>query len=82
MRFISQFKAFLTKIKKLNFVFKSLQLYFYVLFLVASRDIYAKVINIANIRVNTFKELKDINAIIAFLNAINSLYIDKSSNNN
>jgi len=71
----------LTKIKKLNFVFKSLKLYFYVLFLIASKDTRIKVINIANIYINTFKELKDINAIIALNNAINSSYINRSLNN-
>jgi len=72
----------LTKIKKLNFVFKSLRLYFYILFLVANKNTYTKVINIANIRINTFKKLRNINAIIAFVNAINSLYIDRSLNSN
>jgi len=72
----------LTKIKRFNFVLKSLKLYFYILFLIASRNIYTKAINVASIRINIFKELKDINAIITFINVINSLYINKSSNNN
>ena len=72
----------MTKIKRLDFVFKNLKLYFYVLFLIASRNIYTKAINVASIRINIFKELKDINAIITFINVINSLYINKSSNNN
>ncbi len=42
---------------------------------------YAKAINIASIRINTSKKLRNINAIIAFINAINSLYINESSNN-
>jgi len=72
----------LTKIKKLNFVFKNLKLYFYILFLIANKDIYIEVINIANICINIFKKLKNINAIIVFINIINSLYINKSLNNN
>jgi len=72
----------LTKIKRLDFVFKNLKLYFYVLFLVANRDTYIKTINVANICINMFKKLRNINTIIAFINVINSLYIDKSSNNN
>jgi len=72
----------LTKIKKLNFVFKNLKLYFYILFLIASKDTYTKVINVANIRINTFKKLENINTIIAFINVINSLYINRNSNNN
>ncbi len=72
----------MTKIKRFNFVLKSLKLYFYILFLIASRNIYTKAINVASIRINIFKELKDINAIITFINVINSLYINKSSNNN
>ena len=71
----------MTKIKRLNFVFKSLKLYFYILFLVASRNIYIKAINIASIYINIFRKLKDINTIIALVNAINSLYINRSSNN-
>jgi len=51
------------------------------LFLVASRDTCAKVINVANIRINTFKELKNVDTIIAFVDAINSSYIDKSLSN-
>ena len=65
----------MTKIKKLNFVFKSLKLYFYVLFLVASKNTYTKVINIANTCINISKKLKDIDTIIALINIINSLYI-------
>ncbi len=42
---------------------------------------YIKVINIANICINTFKKLENINTIIALINAINSSYINKSSNN-
>ncbi len=72
----------MTKIKRLDFVFKNLKLYFYVLFLVANRDTYIKTINVANICINMFKKLRNINTIIAFINVINSLYIDKSSNNN
>ncbi len=79
MRFIFELKIFLTKIKKLDFVFKSLRLYFYVLFLIANRNICAKVISVASTRVSTSRKLKNINAIIAFINAINSLYIDRSS---
>ena len=71
----------MTKIKKLNFVFKNLRLYFYILFLIANKNIYIKVINVASIYINIFKKLKNINAIIAFINVINNLYIDKSSNN-
>jgi len=52
------------------------------LFLVANKNIYAKVINIANIRINTFKKLKNANTIIALINVINSSYINRSSNNN
>ncbi len=81
MQFMFQLKTFLTKIKRLNFVLKSLKLCFYILFLIASRDIYVKAINIANICINIFKELKNINAIIAFIDVINSLYIDKNSSN-
>jgi len=58
-----------------------LKLYFYILFLVASRDIYTKTINIANIYINIFKELENIDTIIVFVNIINSLYIDRNSNN-
>jgi len=72
----------LTKIKRLNFIFKSLKLYFYILFLIANKDIYIKIINIASICINIFRKLKNINAIIAFINAINSLYINRNSNNN
>jgi len=82
IKFIVIIKIFLTKIKKLNFVFKSLKLYFYILFSVANRDTYIKAINIANIYINIFKKLKNINTIIAFINVINSLYINKSLNNN
>jgi len=71
----------LTKIKKLNFVFKSLKLYFYILFLIANKDIYIKTINIASICINIFKKLKNINTIIMFINIINNLYINKNSNN-
>jgi len=71
----------LTKIKRLNFVFKNLKLYFYILLLIANKNIYTKTINIANIYINIFRELKDINTIIAFINIINNLYIDKSSGN-
>ncbi len=42
---------------------------------------YIEAINIANICINTFRKLKNINTIIAFINVINSLYIDRSSNN-
>jgi len=52
------------------------------LFLVANKDIYIKVINIASICINIFKKLKDINTIIAFINTINSLYIDRNFNSN
>ncbi len=68
------------KIKKLNFVLKSLRLYFYILFLVANKDTYIKIINIASTCINISRKLKDINAIIVFVNIINSLYIDRSSN--
>ena len=51
------------------------------MFLVASKDTCAKIVNIANIRTNIFKELENINTIIVFINIINSLYIDRSSNN-
>ncbi len=74
-------KTFLTKIKKFNFVFKSLKLCFYILFLIANRDTRTKVINIANTYINIFKKLKDINAIIVFIDVTNSLYINKSSSN-
>ena len=82
MQFIFWLKIFSTKIKRFNLVFKSLRLYFYVLFLVANRDTYIKAINIANIYINIFKKLKNINIIIAFINVINKLYINRSSNNN
>ena len=72
----------MTKIKKLNFVLKSLKLYFYILFLIASRDTYIKTINIANTYINISRKLENINTIIALINAINSLYINRSSNNN
>jgi len=72
----------LIKIKKFNFVFKNLRLYFYILFLIANRNMYTKVINIANIYINTSKKLENINIIIIFINIINKLYINKSSNNN
>jgi len=72
----------LTKIKKLNFVFKSLKLCFYILFLITNKNIYIKVINIASIYINIFKKLKNINAIIVFINVINNLYINRNSNNN
>ena len=64
-----------------NRVIKSLELCFYVLFLVASRNTCAKAIDIASIRINTFRELENIDAIIAFVDVINSSYIDRSSNN-
>jgi len=51
------------------------------LFLVANRDIY-KTINIASICISIFRELENINIIIALINIINSLYIDKSLNSN
>jgi len=51
------------------------------LFLVANKNTYIEVINIANICINITRELKDINIIITFINIINSLYIDRSSNN-
>ncbi len=81
MRFIFWLKIFLTKIKKLNFVLKSLKLCFYVLFLIINKNTYIKVINIASIYINISRKLKNIDAIIAFINVINSLYIDRSSNN-
>jgi len=71
----------LTKIKKLNFVFKNLRLYFYILFLIVSRNMRIKVINIANTYINIFKKLENINIIIVFVNTINNLYIDKNLNN-
>jgi len=71
----------LTKIKRLNFVFKSLKLYFYILFLVASRNIYIKTTIVADIYIDIFREFRDINTIILFVNTIDSLYIDTSSNN-
>ncbi len=40
-----------------------------------------KTINIANICTNIFRKFKDIDTIIIFTNIINSLYIDRSSNN-
>ncbi len=80
MRFIFWFKTFSTKIKRFNFVFKSLKLYFYILLLIANKDTYAKVINVANTCINTFKKLENVDAIIAFVNIINSLYIDRSLN--
>ncbi len=43
---------------------------------------YIKVINIASICINIFKKLKNINTFIVFINIINSLYINKSLNNN
>ncbi len=82
MQSIFQLKTFSTKIKKLNFVFKSLKLYFYILFLIANKNTYTKVINIASICINMFKKLENVNTIIAFINVINSSYIDRSSNNN
>jgi len=75
-------EIFSTKIKKLDFVFKSLKLYFYILFLVASRNTCIKVVDIASICVNIFKEFEDINTIIVFVNTIDSLYINRSSNSN
>jgi len=51
------------------------------LFLIANKDTCAKVIDVANICINTFKKLKDANAIIALIDVINSLYVDESSNN-
>ncbi len=78
MQSIFWFKTFSIKIKKLNLVFKSLKLCFYVLFLIANRDTYAKVINIASICINTSRKLKNIDTIIAFINAINSSYVDRS----
>ncbi len=81
MQFIFWLKIFSTKIKRFNLVFKSLRLYFYILFLVANRDTYTKVINIANIYINMFRELEDVNTIIAFISVINSLYINKNLNN-
>ncbi len=71
----------MTKIKKLNFVFKNLRLYFYILFLIVSRNMRIKVINIANTYINIFKKLENINIIIVFVNTINNLYIDKNLNN-
>ena len=71
----------MTKIKRLNFVFKSLKLYFYILFLVASRNIYIKTTIVADIYIDIFREFRDINTIILFVNTIDSLYIDTSSNN-
>jgi len=52
------------------------------LFLIASKNTYIKVIDIANIYINIFKEFKNINAIIAFINVISNLYINKSLSNN
>jgi len=71
----------LTKIKKLNFVFKSLKLYFYILFLIANKNIYIKIINIASTCINISRKFKNINTIIIFINIINNLYINRSSNN-
>jgi len=47
------------------------------LFLVANKDTYTKVINIANICINRFKKLKDINAIIAFINVCHDSRLDR-----
>ncbi len=80
MQSIFWLKIFSTEIKRLNFVFKSLKLYFYILFSVASRDTYTEAINIANIYINTFREFENINTIIIFVNAINSLCVDRNSN--
>ncbi len=68
----------MTKIKRLNLVLKSLRLCFYVLFLVASRDTCVEAIDVANICINTFRKLGDVNAIIAFVNVTNSSYVDRS----
>jgi len=43
---------------------------------------YTKVINIANICINIFKKIENINTIIAFVSVINSLYINRSLNSN
>ncbi len=40
-----------------------------------------KITIIANIYINIFRELRDINTIILFVNTIDNLYIDKSLNN-
>jgi len=72
----------LTKIKRLDLVFKSLRLCFYVLFLIANRDTCVEAIDVANICVNMFKKLEDVDAIIAFVDVINSSYIDESSSDN
>ncbi len=58
-----------------------MKLYFYILFSVASRDIYIETINIINICINIFRKFEDIDTIIVFVNTIDSLYIDKNSNN-
>jgi len=41
---------------------------------------YIKAINITSICIDTFRKLRDIDTIIALVNAINSSYIDRSSN--
>jgi len=51
------------------------------LFLVASRNIYIKTTIVADIYIDIFREFRDINTIILFVNTIDSLYIDTSSNN-
>jgi len=71
----------LTKIKRFNLVLKSLKLCFYILFLVANKNTYTRAISVANIRINTFKKFKNVDAIIAFVGVTSSLYINKSSNN-
>jgi len=51
------------------------------LFLIANKNIYIKVIVVASIYINIFKELRDTNTIILLINSINSLYIDRNLNN-
>ena len=51
------------------------------MFLVVSKNIYIKITIITNIYINIFKEFRNTNIIILFINIINSLYIDKSLNN-
>ena len=51
------------------------------MFLVANKNTYTRAISVANIRINTFKKFKNVDAIIAFVGVTSSLYINKSSNN-
>ncbi len=51
------------------------------MFLIANKNICARIIVIANNRIILCNKLRDTIAIIIFINAINNLYINKYSNN-